>query len=86
MVEIKTRIVHPHDTEERWNKLTSFVPMQGELIIYDIDENYNYQRFKLGDGKTTISNLPFITDKILESIVEDRNDISYIDSGRITNY
>ena len=86
MLEIKTRIVHMHDTEERWNKLTSFIPMQGELIVYDIDNNYSYQRFKLGDGKTTIINLPFVTDKVLESIIEEKNNIGYINSGRITEY
>ena len=53
------RIIHKHDLEENWNKATGFIPKQGEIIVYDIDENYNYERFKIGDGNTSIINLPF---------------------------
>lgn len=55
-----TRIIHKHDIEANWNKAVNFIPKQGELIIYDIDDNYNYQRIKIGDGIRTIINLPFI--------------------------
>ena len=86
MKEIKTRIAHTHDTEENWNKCTTFVPMDGEIIVYDKDENHGYQRFKIGDGTTVITNLPFATDHVLESIAEEKNNVLYIDSGRITEY
>lgn len=56
-----TRIVQKHDTESNWNKATNFIPMKGELIIYDADENYNSARFKVGDGETLVSALPFVT-------------------------
>lgn len=56
--EIKTRIQNKHDTEANWNKST-LVPMQGELIIYDIDANYSYERFKIGDGVKKVTALPF---------------------------
>ena len=55
-----TRIIHKHDIEANWAKALNFIPKQGELIVYDIDENYNYERVKIGDGVTTVSNLPFI--------------------------
>lgn len=58
---INSRIIHKHDTEANWNKATNFIPKQGELIIYDIDDNYNYERFKIGDGITAVSSLPFVT-------------------------
>lgn len=54
-----TRIIHKHDIEENWNKAVNFIPKQGELIIYDIDENYEYPRIKIGDGVQTINALPF---------------------------
>ena len=57
--EIISRIVHKHDTETNWNKAINFIPLIGEIIVYDTDENYNYERFKIGDGKTTVINLPF---------------------------
>ena len=62
---IATRIIHKHDTEQNWNKATSFIPKQGELIIYDKDTTHSYERFKIGDGTTTVVNLPFTLDIIL---------------------
>ena len=53
-----TRIIHKHDTEANWKKATNFIPKQGELIVYDIDENYNYERIKIGDGVNTVNELP----------------------------
>ena len=53
-----TRIINKHDTEENWSK-ANFIPKQGELIIYDKDDNYDIERFKIGDGITTVNNLPF---------------------------
>lgn len=63
--QLKTRIVHKHDLEVNWLKAKTFVPLKGELIIYDVevDENgntlalpegrsvpYLFERFKIGDG------------------------------------
>jgi hypothetical protein len=56
---IKTRIINKHDTEAEWNKIKDKVPKKGELIIYDADSTYKYERFKIGDGVTSIENLPF---------------------------
>jgi hypothetical protein len=33
------------------------------LIVYDIDENYNYERFKIGDGSSNVNDLPFISER-----------------------
>lgn len=59
---IKTRIRLKSDTEANWNKEASrnFVPLLGELIIYTADATHTYSRLKIGDGSTTIVNLPFI--------------------------
>ena len=65
MNEMKTRIIHKHDTETNWNKATTFIPRQGELIIYDIDATHTYERFKIGDGAQSVVNLPFTLDLIL---------------------
>lgn len=55
------RIKNMHDTEQGWCNVPQFVPERGELIIYDEDEFFPYRRAKIGDGVTTIVNLPFIT-------------------------
>lgn len=59
---LNSRIIHKHDIEENWLKATNFIPKQGELIIYDKDSNYDYERAKIGDGQTNVNNLPFIVD------------------------
>ena len=53
------RIINKHDTEANWLKATGFIPKQGELIVYDKDSTYSYERFKIGDGSTVVSSLPF---------------------------
>lgn len=57
--ELKSRIVHKHDTEANWLKAVNFIPKQGEIIIYDTDSNNNKVRFKIGDGVNKVNSLPF---------------------------
>lgn len=68
---MKARIVHKHDTEANWLKATNFIPMKGEIIVYDIDDTYNYERFKIGDGKTLVSALQFVNDVITNSKIDE---------------
>ena len=67
-----SRIILKHDIEENWNKATNFVPLLGEVIIYDPDENYNYSRTKIGDGSHTVVELPFELDPIISSMVGEK--------------
>lgn len=53
-----SRTVHKHDIEANWNRAT-FIPNQGEIIVYDIDAGHEYERFKIGDGVRDINSLPF---------------------------
>lgn len=48
------RVIQKHDTEVNWNKATNFIPLAGEIIVYD-----DLQLIKIGDGITTVINLPF---------------------------
>ena len=59
IVKYEARVIQKHDTETNWNNST-FIPLNGELIIYDIDSYYPYQRFKIGDGVKIVKELPFI--------------------------
>ena len=67
---LNTRLVNKHDTEENWLKAVNFIPKQGEIIVYDIDANYNYERLKMGDGVTVVSSLPFINDIITNEQID----------------
>lgn len=60
---INGRIVHKHDTETNWEKAINFIPMAGELIIYDVDDTYDYERIKIGDGVQNVNDLPFISEQ-----------------------
>lgn len=53
------RLTQKGDTEANWNKAVGFVPLAKEIIIYQPDENHATSRMKIGDGVTTVQNLPF---------------------------
>ena len=57
---IKSRMQQKHDTETNWDKAVNFVPKPGEILIYDADETYNYQRMKIGNGQNNPHDLPFL--------------------------
>lgn len=72
---IKTRIQQKHDIEANWiNEAANFKPDKGEIIVYDIEVDkdgnhlalpegrtipYTYERFKIGNGKDVVGDLPF---------------------------
>ena len=62
MAKFHTRIKNKHETEAHWNSATNFTPLDGEIIVYDVDSNHPYPRYKVGDGTTLVDNLPFSTD------------------------
>lgn len=73
--DIKSRIILKHDTEVNWNKATNFIPNKGELIIYDIDNNYDHFRIKIGDGVNIVKNLSFIDDHISQVPEANASDV-----------
>ena len=80
---MNARIQHKHDIEANWNKALNFIPKIGEIIIYDIDENHNYERIKIGDGITTVNNLDFLLDS--KYISSDKADAVKKASGEIVS-
>lgn len=54
-----SRLQQKHDTEANWLVASDFIPLAGEIIVYDKDEHYDYERIKIGDGVNTINLLPF---------------------------
>ena len=65
---IHSRIQLKIDTEANWNIHASFVPYAGETILYAADATHPYTRLKVGDGSTTIANLPFINSGSAEKV------------------
>lgn len=48
------RIVQKHDSSTNWAKATNFIPLKGEIIIYD-----DLNKIKIGDGITKVNDLDF---------------------------
>ena len=61
--EIKTRIQNKNDTSENWAKAGNFVPLKGEIIIYN-----DLRLTKIGDGVTTVGALEFANSKDAETL------------------
>lgn len=94
--KVSTRIQQKHDLEVNWisanNSERPFIPMVGEIIVYDCEVAadgtklelpegrtipFTYERFKIGDGKTKVSELPFVTTPLVNGI-EGVNSIQQI--------
>lgn len=83
---LTTRIVLTHDLEENWVE-SAFIPSRGELVIYDPDLTYSYSRFKIGDGQTVVSELPFVIDRSVIDLLLEEDEDGYItlDGGRLVS-
>ena len=81
MPNVKARIINKHDTEANWASAVNFTPLAGEIIIYDADNDTPESRIKIGDGATTVQNLPFITSSIETSISEIQQSIGAISTS-----
>lgn len=53
----KEQVFIKEDTQENWEKAVNFIPKLNEIIIYSGIGK------KIGDGKTLVNNLPFISVK-----------------------
>ena len=77
---MKERIQIKHDIAANWAKAKNFIPLPGELIIYDgvlEDGIYIEQpRLKIGDGVHKLAELPFIE---INSKVEPTTNYQYED-------
>lgn len=72
---IYKRMQQRNDVEENWNKATNLIPLMGEIIVYNPDQNHSNTRFKIGDGKNFLKDLPFQEDKTFSITEDDINSI-----------
>lgn len=72
---LKTRIQNRHDTEANWttasNATNPFIPLKGEVIVYDPDTTYTTPRVKIGDGVTKVGDLAFVGGDISKYVTLD---------------
>ena len=71
------RFVPKGDTEENWNKAVGFIPLDKEIIVYKADATHPVARFKVGDGKTVVQDLPFSgTDiAVIEKLIDEKGEL-----------
>lgn len=68
---IKTRIQSKNGTEAEWDLATNFIPLKGEVVIYNTDEENIFPRIKIGDGETPVTQLPFANEEISDSEIDE---------------
>jgi hypothetical protein len=86
---VNTRIQLKRDTTEHWNQAVGFVPLPGELIIYedyesvsyDVEENgvvttktVNIPNIKIGTGNAYVQDLAFVDEKMRDILISHIND------------
>lgn len=56
---LTARVSHKSNIEDQWES-SSFIPLKGEMIIYEPDTETSYPRLKIGDGTSLAKDLPFV--------------------------
>lgn len=80
---LKTRIQNKHDIEANWVAAVNFIPLAGEVIVYDQDDTHAQPRIKIGDGTTKVNLLPFCTGLTME--IEGSDSIPFVDMAHLSN-
>ena len=81
---VNARIQHKHDSTANWNAARGFVPMAGELIVYndyktitkEIDgeeRTVQIPGIKVGDGQTYVQDLPFMDEELRDRVLAHIN-------------
>ena len=80
---MNARVIQKHDTEANWKLAVNFIPKMGEIIIYDVDSTHLIPRFKIGDGTTLVSDLPFCTEDLINQLNQIQTDINLVNTNLI---
>lgn len=86
-IQFNTRIAAKHDITANWNTALNFIPLKGEIIVYDdyqqIDGR-NIPGIKIGDGLAYVVDLPFVVDAVQNQIGShiNNNEIHVVGNDR----
>ena len=81
---INSRIKLKRDITANWNNAIGFIPMEGEVIIYEdykiitkevdgVEQNIPIPGFKVGDGRAYVQDLPCIDEELREKLLDHIN-------------
>ena len=82
---MKARISNLIKTEAEWSKL-DFKPYPGEIIVYAPSNEADCVKIKIGDGRHSLRELPFVIEHVTASMLEEYKRKEIFDAGRITDY
>lgn len=86
---VNTRIQIKHDTTENWNNARGFIPLPGEIIVYDdyevktytiqeygetVTKTVNIPNVKVGTGNAYVQDLAFVDEATKEILLEHIRD------------
>ena len=81
---VNTRIQLKRDTTQHWNEARGFIPLKGELIIYDdyevktytveeygetVTKTVNIPNIKIGTGNAYVQDLAFVDEKMRDILM-----------------
>ena len=76
-IKLSGRLIAKHGTTEEWENHLGFVPMRGEIIVYEDRETYQngdtatvVAGIKIGDGNAYLVDLPFVDEALTNRILE----------------
>lgn len=76
--QINARIQVKHDTTENWNNARGFIPLAGEVIVYDNYETKTYTIEQYGEQITKTVNIPNIKIGTGNAYVQD---LAFVDEA-----
>lgn len=69
------------DTTENWDSVAdTFIPLKGEIIVYQDNPSSTSSKIKIGDGKTSVGSLGFFAGGIRGDINMEGNDIYNVEN------
>ncbi len=80
----EARIKLKRDTTANWNSARGFIPLEGELIVYNDyatirkivngnEQDVVVPAIKIGDGRAYVQDLPFVNDELRDQILNHIN-------------
>ena len=80
----EARIKFKRDTTANWNAARGFIPLEGELIVYNdyatirkvingVEQDVVVPAIKIGDGRAYVQDLPFVNDDLRNQILNHIN-------------
>jgi hypothetical protein len=82
---MKARVSNLCKRASEWENI-NFTPLAGELVIYEPDDATGYVQIKIGDGKRSLQDLPFVIEAIATDLIAKAQHAKVCDAKSITTY